>query len=326
MSNAPSQDLVLTTPIPGSGVVLAGWCEAVVVPWLKEHTETSEFPAVAAGLDGLVSAHRKLKIDTFELLKASRLLELRWGELLGPAQNGGDRRSDQFARERTDQDSEPGKDDRVRFRQLAASKAAVLAYIAQATDPEDLSRAAVLNAIKEGTRHIPGDDEWYTPARYIKAVHAVMGGIDLDPASSPEANEVVRAAQYFTAADNGLSLPWGGRVFLNPPYSLLGPFCDKLSMHYHAGEVIEACALTSNATETGWFQDLAENASAICFPRGRISFRHHDKMRTPTGWQGQAVFYLGLNPTLFQETLGCFGKIFALRRGTSQAGGPSPKP
>ena len=62
-------------------------------------------------------------------------------------------------------------------------------------------------------------------------------------------------------------------------------------------------------SRTAWFQDLAENASAICFPRGRVVFRHLDKERTTTGWQGPAIFYLGPNRTEFQEIFARFGVV-----------------
>ena len=48
-----------------------------------------------------------------------------------------------------------------------------------------------------------------------------MGEIDLDPATSAEANETVLAAEFYTETDDGLKKPWRGRVWLNPPCVLL---------------------------------------------------------------------------------------------------------
>ena len=42
-----------------------------------------------------------------------------------------------------------------------------------------------------------------------------MGGIDLDPASSAEAQKTIKAKKFFSAADDGLGKKWRGRVWLN---------------------------------------------------------------------------------------------------------------
>jgi ParB family chromosome partitioning protein len=122
--------------------------------------------------------------------------------------------------------------------------------------------------------HNRGHQEWYSPPELIEAARRVLGTIDLDPASSAIAQENVQATTYYTKDDDGLSQPWKGRVWINPPYApgLVDAFVAKLVGHYRDGDVTAALVLVNNATETGWFRQLADAASAICFPTGRVRF------------------------------------------------------
>ena len=153
-----------------------------------------------------------------------------------------------------------------------------------------------------------GNNEWYTPAEYISAARFVMGGIDLDPASSGTANQVVKATEYYTIQDDGLSKEWHGRVWLNPPYAskIIKPFIEKLCLHMAHGDVSEAITLVNNATETAWFNALIKTASAIVFPQKRVKFYMPDG-KTGSPLQGQAVIYAGSKPGVFLETFGAFG-------------------
>lgn len=154
-----------------------------------------------------------------------------------------------------------------------------------------------------------GDDEWCTPPEIIEAVRAVLGEIDLDPASTAAANEVVRATLFHTAEDDGLAREWHGRVFLNPPYSSakVGLFCAKLAGEHEAGRVSAAIVLVNNATETGWFQALGLSATALALPRHRIRFWHPGRDGKAGTLQGQALLYLGEDPGKFTAEFSRFG-------------------
>lgn len=165
----------------------------------------------------------------------------------------------------------------------------------------------------DSTPHVSqnsGENEWYTPPEYIAAARAVLGEIDLDPASSDKANAVVQASQIFTLQESGLEKPWHGRVWMNPPYAqpLVGQFAAKLADSVKTGDVLAAVVLVNNATETAWFTAIADVSSAVCFPTGRVRFWSPTK-ETAAPLQGQAVLYAGPNTDGFCTEFRSFGLI-----------------
>lgn len=170
----------------------------------------------------------------------------------------------------------------------------------------DVAREAVKRAHVSNNS---GNNEWYTPAAIIDAARAVMGGFDLDPASSEIANRTVGAEQIFTQDDNGLNQEWPvGRIWMNPPYAqpLMGQFASKFAAEIRRGS--EGVVLVNNATETGWFQEMAEECSAICFPRARIKFLDPDG-NPGAPLQGQAIIYCGPDADAFEEAFHGFGLV-----------------
>lgn len=187
--------------------------------------------------------------------------------------------------------------------QAAALPTETITEILASPEPVIAARAHVANN--------SGNNEWYTPAPYIEAAREVMGSIDTDPASSEIANQTVKAATFYTAETNGLRNHWTGNVWMNPPYAqpLMAEFAEAVTMAYASEEITQAIVLVNNATETGWFQRMMEEAAAICFPKSRIRFI--DPNGNPSGapLQGQAILYFGENFIEFGHVFGQFGKV-----------------
>jgi hypothetical protein len=153
-----------------------------------------------------------------------------------------------------------------------------------------------------------GENEWYTPKEYIEAARKVMGGIDLDPASSIAANGIVRATSFFSKSANGLDQKWWGNVFLNPPYSsdLIKKFTSKFIFHVQSSEIHSGIVLVNNSTETAWFRKLIDSAAAVLFTSHRVKFL--DPQGNPGApLQGQAFIYFGDSPDRFLNEFNKFG-------------------
>ncbi len=161
------------------------------------------------------------------------------------------------------------------------------------------------------------NNEWYTPRRYLDAVHAVMGGIDLDPASNAIANKNVRAAAYYTIDDDGFTKEWRGRVWLNPPYgkeagkSNQARWSRRLLEQYRAGTVTQAVLLVNAVPSNTWFAPLWD--FPICFTDHRIRFdKAEDDRKDPT--HSNALVYLGPNVQRFDDVFSAFGVVAVRRR------------
>jgi hypothetical protein len=173
-------------------------------------------------------------------------------------------------------------------------------------------RAAWLETTVAHVGQNTGDNEWYTPKKIVEAARLVMGGIDLDPATSNEAQKIVQANEFYTSqTGHALTSPWQGRVFLNPPYAQ--PLCSQFITKLISEKgVTQAVVLVNNATETQWGQALLQWCNVACFPTGRVKFWHPDKTAAPL--QGQMICYGGTRTIssgfkIFAKTFSEFGVI-----------------
>lgn len=154
-------------------------------------------------------------------------------------------------------------------------------------------------------------DEWRTPdGAHLDAVRRLFEGrIDLDPCSTPEANNTIKARRYYTKADDGLKSRWSGYVFLNPPFSypLVEQFTARAISLHEAQKTKGTIILVNNATDTDWFQSLL-GRYLNCFPRGRILFNHPER-NSPGSRQGQTFFYMGDNEAGFISEFSELGTV-----------------
>lgn len=103
-----------------------------------------------------------------------------------------------------------------------------------------------------GFRNRKEDLELITNKDLIAAVHSLMGGIDLDPASSKVANSYIEAQEYFSPQDDGLNVQeWYGRVYLFPPGGAY--FFDKKQDRWKMSRGSSGSLTSSHAL---WFKKL----------------------------------------------------------------------
>jgi len=113
-------------------------------------------------------------------------------------------------------------------------------------------------------------DVWLTPPEILSA----LGEFDLDPCA-PAVRPWSTAEQHYTQQDDGLSQPWFGRCWVNPPFGREAvKWLRKLRDHGNGIALIPARTETVMFYETVWGV-----SSGVLFVRGRPHFHYPDGSR-----------------------------------------------
>lgn len=103
-------------------------------------------------------------------------------------------------------------------------------------------------------------DNWSTPKEFYSKLDAEFK-FDYDPCPL---NATYNALEDYIC--------WGGRVFINPPYSNIRAFLEKGLQELKKGNAELLVYLIPARTDTKWFHDLIYGKAEIRFIKGRLKF------------------------------------------------------
>lgn len=109
--------------------------------------------------------------------------------------------------------------------------------------------------------------EWSTPQTFYDQQHAEHG-FTLDVCATAEN---AKCARFYTLADDGLSQPWAGVCWMNPPYGRgIGAWMRKAYESAQMGAKV-VCLIPAR-TDTAWWHDYVVKGR-VRFIRGRLKFQ-----------------------------------------------------
>jgi hypothetical protein len=177
--------------------------------------------------------------------------------------------------------------------------------------------------------------EYYTPETIVISARLVMGRIDLDPASSGEANSRVKASRIFTRYNSGISQPWckengaPSKVWMNHPFGRAEAACpagctkkhahhdfpyhgnaawiNKLESEFDCGNVAEACSIAYACTSEKWFLPLLKRPQCFLSPRTNYLLPDGTVFKGVT--KGSVVTYYGQNVKAFADEFKMHGVV-----------------
>ena len=111
-------------------------------------------------------------------------------------------------------------------------------------------------------------DLWGTPQEFFNALDNEFG-FGLDVCATPEN---AKCSAYYTPEQDGLSQPWDGVVWCNPPYGKnIGKWVQKAHDENRRNNNYIVMLLPAR-TDTRWFHNYILGKAEIRFIRGRLKF------------------------------------------------------
>lgn len=133
---------------------------------------------------------------------------------------------------------------------------------------------------------VPQTIEWETPPALFAQLDRLYA-FDLDVCAS---DTNAKCPCYFTTAEDGLTQPWAGACWMNPPYGKpLTQWMQKAESERRHCRVI--VCLVPARTDTRWFHDYVLGKAEIHFLRGRIRFLRDGLQQQGANFPSMIVVY-----------------------------------
>jgi phage N-6-adenine-methyltransferase len=118
---------------------------------------------------------------------------------------------------------------------------------------------------KPSVHHTSKSGDWITPQSFVDDLPF---DFDLDVCATAENS---KCDAYLDEETDALTVPWKGVCYCNPPYGReIGLWANKAAQEGRHGATV-VCLLPARP-DTKWFQTIWDEASVICFIRGRVKF------------------------------------------------------
>lgn len=118
-------------------------------------------------------------------------------------------------------------------------------------------------------------------------IESLGNDFDLDPCGFHKHRT---ASLVYQLPLDGLLQPWQGKVWLNPPYSEVKTWLDRLADH-NLGT-----ALVFNRADTKTMQEHFKKAASVFFLEGRIKFHREDMSVENSAGTGSMLLSYGYTP------------------------------